>query len=70
MSNRHSQITIVLNQTEMAALRSLSDSALRRPKDQARYILRQALGLTDDRSTPSHVDQQPAVSRETPVIAQ
>lgn len=47
MSNRHSQITLVLNRSEMAALRCSADSALRRPRDQARFILREALGLTN-----------------------
>lgn len=45
MENRHTQITVILDLSEMAALRSSANSALRRPRDQARHIIRQALGL-------------------------
>jgi hypothetical protein len=42
------QITIVLNHHESEALREAAMAALRRPKDQARILLRQCLGLTNE----------------------
>ena len=40
-------ITIVLSDSEINALRKSAEMELRRPRDQARYLVRQALGLAD-----------------------
>jgi hypothetical protein len=52
------QITIILNSRESQALHVSALRELRRPKDQARYLLRQALRLGDSLSTPeiSHLE--------------
>ncbi len=39
-------MTIVLSSEEAAALRASADADLRKPADQARYLLRVALGLS------------------------
>jgi hypothetical protein len=41
------RLTIVLKQEEMEALRSDATRSFRNPKQQARYLLRQALGLSE-----------------------
>jgi hypothetical protein len=41
------RMTIVLNELEASRLRSIAQSSLRQPRDQARFILRQALGITE-----------------------
>jgi hypothetical protein len=38
-------VTIILNDRETQALRLSANKALRKPKDQARYLLRIALGI-------------------------
>lgn len=40
-------MTIVLSDDEVNALRKSAEVDLRRPRDQARYLVRQALGLAD-----------------------
>ncbi len=40
-------MTIVLSDDEVNALRRSAEVDLRRPRDQARYLVRQALGLVD-----------------------
>ena len=47
MSNQYTQVTLLLNRKEMDALCNSAHNALRRPKDQARFILRNALGLRE-----------------------
>lgn len=41
------QINLRLTEQEFLALRSVSERELRNPKDQIRYILRVALGLSE-----------------------
>ncbi len=41
------RINIPLNSDEFVALRQSAELQLRHPRDQARYLLRQALGLCD-----------------------
>jgi hypothetical protein len=50
------RITVVLDSLEAQALQRLASAELRKPQQQARYLLRQALGLTseDDQSQPMH----------------
>lgn len=40
-------MTIVLSDDEVNALRKSAEVDLRRPRDQARYLVRQALGLAE-----------------------
>jgi hypothetical protein len=40
-------MTIVLSDDEVNALRRSAEVDLRRPRDQARYLVRQALGLAE-----------------------
>lgn len=43
----YSRITVPLSREELNALREAADRDYRHPRDQARYLVRQALGLTD-----------------------
>ena len=56
MLNDYTRITILLSRDEFTALREKAISEYRHPRDQARYLLRQTLGLaTDDvQSQPMH----------------
>lgn len=44
-------MTIVLSEDEVNALRRSAEVDLRRPRDQARYLVRQALGLAEKPAT-------------------
>ena len=44
-------MTIVLSDDEVNALRKSAEVDLRRPRDQARYLVRQALGLAEKPQT-------------------
>ena len=48
----YSKVTVRLTPRERAALVESAQRALRAPRDQARYLLRQALGLTDGETGP------------------
>lgn len=41
------RVTLPLSPEEVDALRGMAKRDCRRPRDQVRYLLRQALGLTD-----------------------
>ncbi len=43
MTNRYTEITLILNPEESSALRNSAELNLRRPRDQARYLLRSIL---------------------------
>lgn len=43
----YSRITVPLSREELNALREAADRDFRHPRDQARYLVRQALGLVD-----------------------
>lgn len=45
--NRYRSINIRLDQSELDALVAAAESELRNPRDQARLILRNALGMND-----------------------
>ena len=47
----YSRITVSLSREELNALRAAADRDFRHPRDQARYLVRQALGLAE--SPPS-----------------
>ena len=44
---RNERLTLVLSQGEMEALRRAAQAELRRPREQARYLVRVGLGMTD-----------------------
>lgn len=46
------RITVVLDDSEAEALHRLASAELRKPQQQARYLLRQALGLTSEDVLP------------------
>jgi len=48
----YSTVTLVLTEFEMERLRQTARQNIRRPRDQARYILLSGLGLTDEANTP------------------
>ena len=50
---RFTRIIVPLGKDEFQALRELSAREYRHPRDQARYLLRQALGLTDGETGPT-----------------
>ena len=43
----YTRIVVPLSREELNALRDAADREYRHPRDQARYLVRQALGLTD-----------------------
>jgi hypothetical protein len=43
----YTRITVPLSREELNALRDAADREYRHPRDQARYLVRQALGLAD-----------------------
>ncbi len=47
------RVTVPLTEDECNALRRLANAELRDPREQARYLLRAALGLTGDAVQPS-----------------
>lgn len=47
MDERYTRITVPLSYNEFVALSQSAQCDLRHPRDQARHILRQALGLTE-----------------------
>lgn len=44
----YTRITVPLSREELNALRDAADREYRHPRDQARYLVRQALGLTSE----------------------
>lgn len=62
----YERLTIVVTKAEMDALRDISQRELRRPRDQARLLLRSALGLTDQKT---HNDAGFTVTGETGAVA-
>jgi hypothetical protein len=61
------QMSITLNSSESDALRRSALRDLRRPKDQARYLLRLALGLVGDTAQSQPMDNRAeAVSQAVP----
>jgi len=64
------RISIPVSIEEREALRLLSQQQTRDPRDQARHILRQALGLTNDASTARQTERQPSITRATPEVIQ
>lgn len=59
------RITVPLSQDEIAALRRVSEQQLRHPRDQARMLLRNALGLTKSEDTGQGANQSPVSSVRT-----
>lgn len=53
MSN-YTKITLVLDRSETLALNHSATAELRRPRDQARYLIRQALGLVESQNSCGH----------------
>ena len=51
--NSYERLTVVLNESEMQQLRQAARADLRRPSDQARYLLRLALGLAAATNEPN-----------------
>ena len=47
MQERYTRVTVTLSPDEAAALIQTAQGNFRHPRDQARYMLRSALGLTD-----------------------
>lgn len=52
----YSRLTLVLTESEMMALREVARQSVRRPRDQARYMLLSGLGMSNERVTST---QQP-----------
>ncbi len=46
------RISVPLTEDEREALRTMANAELRDPRDHARYLLREALGLTGDTVQP------------------
>jgi hypothetical protein len=46
--NEYTRITVPLSKDEFAALRDTAGNEYRHPRDHARYLLREALGLTGE----------------------
>lgn len=51
----YTRITVPLGKDEFQALRESSDREYRHPREQARYLLRLALGLTDPNKNESAI---------------
>lgn len=45
--DNHQRLTLIFTTVEMNALRQKAKASLRNPRDQARYLLRLALGLDE-----------------------
>jgi hypothetical protein len=52
----YSRLTVVLTESEMEQLRQSARQNVRRPRDQARYILLSSLGMTDPASNAMSAD--------------
>ena len=50
--NEFTRITVPLSRSEFVALRDMAGSEYRHPREQARYLLRAALGVTNDNISP------------------
>lgn len=57
------RITVPLSDDERMALRRVSDEQLRHPRDQIRYMLRVALGLTKEETVGDSFQAHPTVSK-------
>ena len=56
----YKKMILILDPEEDSALNHVSRENLRRPRDQARYILRQALGLTNDNGPVAQMNNRQA----------
>lgn len=52
--NEYRRIYVPLSKEEFVTLQGIASNEYRHPRDQARYLLRQALGLTEAKSQPMH----------------
>ena len=66
---RPMQLTITLDGFESDALRKSALSDLRRPKEQARYLLRQALGLASEDVRPQQMESHTSVGQDITGVA-
>lgn len=59
------RMTVPLSNAEKQALIRIAEAELRHPRDQARVMLRRALGLTNDEETGQGANQVPVSSVRT-----
>lgn len=52
--SEYAGINLRLSRDEFERITAIARRELRTPRDQARYLLRQALGLTEAKSQPMH----------------
>ena len=61
----HTKIYVPLGRDEWVALRDMAEGEYRNPRDQARVLLRQALGLSQKSEETGQVSQAKPVSSST-----
>lgn len=60
----YTRITVPLSRDEFVALRDTAGSEYRHPRDHARYLLRQALGLTSEDDQPQQMHNRTGVRQD------
>lgn len=61
-------LNVPMSIEELEQLRTIANNNLRHPREQARYLLRQALGLTCEDVQPQHVNHAEAVVKAVPSV--
>ena len=65
----YERVTIVLTEHEMQALRNIAQQELRRPRDQAAYILRNVLSVSDSVKKNNRCDAKALTGQNITTVA-